>query len=1584
MAVSDSDAKSRAILEKQTKKGEEYMGFQEAQGQLMNIQAERQANLNQQRALGNMEMQNNQSIAQAAEILAASGGGAAGGMAMAAPQTGPNSTQGILNKFGIGKPGTKSSVTTQTSNSPQKIQITNNNTTTNNIQVSQPQIPMQAPVIPMRTPGGDNTDKFKVWVSNAFAKQNEAAAIRDKEYQKREWSLTRSANKMIRKMGELGKAFAEKMNPKNVSNMFGDQLKVVMFLMGFQFVVNNIEGILNFSKNISKTISDIKEWFTGKDGEVKSFGDFFVKLFGGKPGESGWTAFKELGKEIGSRIKDEFSALLESRGRAMKAVKFPDVNLKELDISGIVSTVGTYLGDLMTAMVSGSDGVKNGIMNGIKNTGRYGNLDEGRKGWGKYSNTDNGSKYANNSSMGDAVMYDSEYKKRFKMSKTDYNSSGNLSNNVGASMKQALRLANIASQQGSGVVNSDEFASGLDALKKSAQGRGGTLVGDEFFSSVGNALGIPTTMQQVKGTLEQRNVRYISVPKTEADWIAEGAGAIRGATKGVAENWINDTVGGGSLGGMLVSDVHSTAKGWGNLLDGNLGEGISDLTLGRLAGLTDATNVAYEAGKGWLKKVTGEDNKIIAVEAGDPRYPESKFPTLVDPHGNPMISTQYYLTPNAINKIEAAAQLSLGDKQFSFDFNERNFKLIDKLLVDYRNKLNKQSTEYRTAVATSGLSKYSEDFNKIDELVAQDNFDQSVIDAKYKYGRGETFVNNVSAGVSKAVDIVSSAVEPITSVFTGESETANYDFLKGNGAKVGGSNLTLSDFKTCADSLKVDLAIILALRELEVGDKTGFLPDGRPRILFEGHVFWKELKERGKNPADYYVGNEDILYPKWTKSHYLGGVKEYHRLEKAVKIDKDAALMSASWGMFQIMGFNYKNCDCSSIEEFVNKVSKSDKDQLDLFRNFIKNRKPLLDALKKLDFEKIALYYNGTGYKENNYDVRLKNAYYRIRKYLENINIQKYEDDNMYSDLDKDITSHEALYNIFNVSSLNNIDLSNLSYDRFKKYMSEDKFNKLVEKEDFSKIKTVNDLINSNFWKQGIINSDAFNKDLETTHKNLKAPEKDKLLTLEDVYKNHLSGEERGAIDYYSLFEDKSYNRELDNLQNIYGDDTRSILDRYKWEHIDIDRLKRQADWYKKRGDAREFGLRNKIRVLEELKKQSGDAKNGYIHFKSQSQFERFNSDVLGINNFGKGESAMFKFLYEESLKDSANRKLRILNNEITQKNDENYANWEEKHAMAKLIASITGESGLNSDGSFNWGSSISDAIEFGIQNPGGKISEVLSKYNINLENFKKNMFTGEIDPTIKSTIIEMFKNKLTDKDRFELLNAYQEDLSGMEMDVRNRNLHTLTRESYSNWVRKDKSLTEQKGTGSWLDLFKKNSNSINELRRKLNLDDSVNISPEEAAEMMEKGSASSLWKKYGKTIETSDGFKSMKTKVSNTLSTIEQIIQPNSEKYDIIKGDKKIVTLEKLNPNGEPNITLNQVAEKLKNGTWDIEGISKAEGELLAQQIDILNKTNNSIVDLGLILAGVYDNTYVNAAISVVKQNTSQPEQQQVDKETS
>lgn len=186
------------------------------------------------------------------------------------------------------------------------------------------------------------------------------------------------------------------------------------------------------------------------------------------------------------------------------------------------------------------------------------------------------------------------------------------------------------------------------------------------------------------------------------------------------------------------------------------------------------------------------------------------------------------------------------------------------------------------------------------------------------------------------------------------------------------------DYEHAAKLLGVDVATIKAVLEVETGNRGGFVAEGKPTILFEGHIFWKQLKLRGVDPAKHLKGNEDILYPKWTRTHYKGGLKEYNRLDRAALIHRDAALSSASWGIAQIMGFNHKVCGCQSVSEFVEKMSESEGKQLELFVQFLKGHH--WDAyLRSQNWKEFARHYNGPGYAQNRYDQRLARAYAKYK-----------------------------------------------------------------------------------------------------------------------------------------------------------------------------------------------------------------------------------------------------------------------------------------------------------------------------------------------------------------------------------------------------------------------------------------------------------------------------------------------------------------------------------------------------------------------------------------------------------------------------
>lgn len=190
--------------------------------------------------------------------------------------------------------------------------------------------------------------------------------------------------------------------------------------------------------------------------------------------------------------------------------------------------------------------------------------------------------------------------------------------------------------------------------------------------------------------------------------------------------------------------------------------------------------------------------------------------------------------------------------------------------------------------------------------------------------------------------------------------------------------LTGKDFAKAAALLGVDVAAVRAVLDVETGNKGGFVAPGKPTILFEGHIFWNQLSKRGIDPAKLRKGNEDILYPKWTKAHYMGGIREYGRLERACAIHREAAYSSASWGLAQIMGFNYPACGCKDVGEFVRLMSESEGRQLELFVLFLRGNK-WDKFLKDLEWKEFARHYNGPAYGQNLYDRKLASAYAKYK-----------------------------------------------------------------------------------------------------------------------------------------------------------------------------------------------------------------------------------------------------------------------------------------------------------------------------------------------------------------------------------------------------------------------------------------------------------------------------------------------------------------------------------------------------------------------------------------------------------------------------
>lgn len=180
-------------------------------------------------------------------------------------------------------------------------------------------------------------------------------------------------------------------------------------------------------------------------------------------------------------------------------------------------------------------------------------------------------------------------------------------------------------------------------------------------------------------------------------------------------------------------------------------------------------------------------------------------------------------------------------------------------------------------------------------------------------------------------------------------------------------------FKDSALKLNVEVAAVKAVAQIE-GGGIG-LQGGKPIILFEPHVFFKLQRDAGFVPAI-----SDICYPVWGSKPYPKGQQaQWDRMERAAKINRDLALQSASWGMFQCMGYNFRATGCKTLQEFVNAMYSSEDKQLDLFVNYILNEH-LDDELRNKDWKGFARQYNGKYYFKNSYDVKLKNAYLKYSK----------------------------------------------------------------------------------------------------------------------------------------------------------------------------------------------------------------------------------------------------------------------------------------------------------------------------------------------------------------------------------------------------------------------------------------------------------------------------------------------------------------------------------------------------------------------------------------------------------------------------
>lgn len=182
----------------------------------------------------------------------------------------------------------------------------------------------------------------------------------------------------------------------------------------------------------------------------------------------------------------------------------------------------------------------------------------------------------------------------------------------------------------------------------------------------------------------------------------------------------------------------------------------------------------------------------------------------------------------------------------------------------------------------------------------------------------------------------------------------------------------------------LDVASVLAVAEIESGGRSGFQKTGLLTVLFEAHQFYSFLKKAGLNPGTLMVRYPNLISPIWNKNLYKGGDAENTRLAEAIKIN-ECAWNCASYGMFQIMGFNCRACGFNTPQEFIKYLKTGQEAHVDAFLKFVNANPKMMNALKTKDWVTFARLYNGPGYAQNKYDAKLADAYLKHSKAMKSL-----------------------------------------------------------------------------------------------------------------------------------------------------------------------------------------------------------------------------------------------------------------------------------------------------------------------------------------------------------------------------------------------------------------------------------------------------------------------------------------------------------------------------------------------------------------------------------------------------------------------
>lgn len=178
--------------------------------------------------------------------------------------------------------------------------------------------------------------------------------------------------------------------------------------------------------------------------------------------------------------------------------------------------------------------------------------------------------------------------------------------------------------------------------------------------------------------------------------------------------------------------------------------------------------------------------------------------------------------------------------------------------------------------------------------------------------------------------------------------------------------IRLVDCIECSNNLALEPEIIQAVANVESGKDIN-------AFLFEPHVFSRLTYHK------YDLSHPDVSYPAWDRTRYPKNVlARQDQFDKAEQLAGDLAYRSASWGLFQIMGYHYNVLGYKSAKLMATDLRSTVLPNINAFGEFIRMN-GLIDNLRNQDWERFARGYNGQGYRLNKYDTRIAEEYKKLK-----------------------------------------------------------------------------------------------------------------------------------------------------------------------------------------------------------------------------------------------------------------------------------------------------------------------------------------------------------------------------------------------------------------------------------------------------------------------------------------------------------------------------------------------------------------------------------------------------------------------------